>query len=45
MTRIVDADIAFQFDRGFPLAFLVFERAAGDAVNVVGFECRRFLER
>ena len=45
MTRLINAEIAFQFDGRFPLALLMFEAAAGDAINGVRFEFRRFIER
>ena len=35
MTRLINAEVAFQFDGRFPLPLLVFEAAGGDAVNVV----------
>ncbi len=44
MARFVNTEVAFQFDCGFPLSLLVFEGAVGDAVNVVRFEFRRFVE-
>src|SRR5205809_3878954 len=43
MDRFINAKVAFQFDCRFPLPLLVFEAAAGDAVNVVRFESRRFV--
>ena len=44
MTRLINAEVAFQFDCRFPLSLLVFEAAAGDAVNVVRFEFWRFVQ-
>ena len=44
MVRFVNAEVAFQFDGRFPLAFLVLEVTAGDAVKVVRVEFRRFIE-
>jgi len=43
-TRLVDAEVAFQFDCCLPLSLLVFEAAAGDAVNIVRFEFWRFVQ-
>jgi|GraSoiStandDraft_46_1057282.scaffolds.fasta_scaffold870520_1 hypothetical protein len=45
MTRLVNAEVAFQCDCRFPLPFVVFEAAAGDAVNGVRFEFWRFVSR
>ena len=45
MGRVKNAEVSFQFDCRFPLALLVCEATAGDAVNVVRFEFRRFVER
>ena len=41
MARLVDTGSAFHFDCGLPLPLLVFEAAAGDAINIVRFELRR----
>ena len=44
MSRLINAEVSFQFDCRFPFSLLMSEAAAGDAVNVVRFEFRRFVE-
>jgi hypothetical protein len=45
MASVIIAEVAFQFDCGFPLSLLVYEAAVRDAVNVVRFEFRRLIKR
>ncbi len=44
MARLVNTEVAFRFDRRFPLTLLVFEAAAADAVNVIRFKIRRLVQ-